>query len=286
MFGYVTICKPTLAEADYDTFRAFYCGLCKQIGKYHQGARLGLSYDMTFLAILLSAVVGKQAKIKKKRCLLHPFAKRNMVCEDIVLSYAAKMSILLQYEKLLDDWKDEKKPYALSAFLFRRTVRSIQKDFPHQSAVISECLKDLSRAEKENLQDVDMVADRFAKILEALFVPDFIRDEQSRKILSWLGYNLGRWIYLLDAAEDLEKDIKRNSYNPFSAKIRESETDQPALYEQLDVTLTFCLANIAAAYDLLSVSDYDAILKNILFDGVRMRQDAILKQTEEKNGSV
>ena len=284
MFGYVTICKGSLEDADFELFRSYYCGLCKAIGEYSQTARLGLSYDMTFLALLLSGVLGEEDAPQLRGCILHPFSKRKMEKNHPAISYAAGMSVLLGYYKLWDDWQDEKNLRArLTSMLYRHAVERLKKQYPKENDVIYTCLLELSRMEGERTADADQMADCFARILQALFLPDFIREERTRQILSWLGYNLGRWIYLIDAVNDVEKDRKRGQYNPYLAEYE--RVGKEALSKRVEDTLTFCLANAAAAYDLLEIRKQDRVLRNILFDGVRMSQSAVLK-TEDEHGSI
>ena len=139
--------------------------------------------------------------------------------------------------------------------------------------------------EKEKCSDSDMVADCFAKICEVIFTPDFIKDAGTRTALAWLGYNMGRWIYLIDAFDDLEKDLGK-AYNPFSDRIKNPKTDFLKLAGELEVTLTYTLANISAAYDMLDIKRNDNILKNILYPGLFGMQNKVLKLQEVNNGSL
>ena len=142
-------------------------------------------------------------------------------------------------------------------------------------------LKKLSELEKSNCCEPDETADCFARICEIIFTPDFITDEKTGQILSWMGYNIGRWIYLLDALDDLKDDIKHNSYNPFKDRYKDEK-----LAENTESTLTYNLANIAAAYDLLDVKRNDKIIRNILYSGMGGVQNEILKLREENNESL
>lgn len=122
MFGYVNVYQDELKVWQYKRFRAYYCGLCRAIGRLgSQAARLGLSYDMTFLAILLSALDPAPSETEQKACAAHPFHKRENVVRDAAVDYAAHMSILLMYLKFYDDWKDDKSIKALLLMgLYRR----------------------------------------------------------------------------------------------------------------------------------------------------------------------
>lgn len=284
MFGYVTIYKDELKISEYNTFRAYYCGLCRQIGRYSQIARLGLSYDMTFLSILLSSLSDEPVAAERRRCLAHPTTRRAVAKSDDACDYSAKMSILLAYLKLADDWRDDRNISALFAMaVYYPAVRKIRRAYPRQYEIITDRLCDLSRLENENCSLIDITADCFAKILSALFVPDFVEDEAARRTLSWLGYNIGRWIYVLDAYNDIEKDFKKKSYNPFLASFSGDSAGElkKKLAGELSETLTYTLSEAGGAYELLEVKKNDAILRNILYIGLKNRQEAILKGKEE-----
>ncbi len=287
MFGYVNVYKDELKVCEYNQFQAYYCGLCKAIGKLcSQTARLGLSYDMTFLAILLSAVENTEIKTEAKPCAAHPLVKRKNVINDRAVDYAADMSVLLAYLKFYDDWQDEKSLKALGMMLlYRRAVRRAKKRNRAEYEKIRVLLNELSVLEKHNSKELDAAADCFAQILSVLFTPDFISVDAERRVLAWLGYNTGRWIYIIDAFADLEEDEKHHSYNPLIAR---GYTDRTTLSRELEVTMTYTLHNIAASYELLKVYKNDEILRNILYLGLKMKQDAILSKynKEETDESV
>ena len=283
MFGYVRICREMLDDKSFEDFRAYYCGLCKAIGKYSHSARLGLSYDMTFLLVLLSAVSDDEVKIVNSRCMLHPWRKEKKTGYNHIVDYVACMSIILTYRKFDDDLKDENSLKAwFGKLLYSMAMKKAVKKYKHQDSKIQKLLGDLSELELNNCQNSDEVADCFAKICEIIFVPEFITNENNRQILAWLGYNTGRWIYLIDALDDYENDIKKNAYNPFSSKGKTKEE----LAKELNVTLTYTLSNIAGAYDLLDINRNDAILRNIIYCGMDGIQTNILKLWEENDGSL
>lgn len=285
MFGYVTICKDTLSEQGYKTFKAYYCGLCKAIGKRcSQSARMGLSYDITFLAMVLSSVDNNETEMNDRKCLLHPARENICVENDRAVEYAADMGAMLSYLKLLDDWHDERSIKALmSMLLFRRGVKKAKKRYPEIYDGIRGCLDRLSQLEKEKCVEIDETADCFAKILEILFTPDFISDETETRILAWFGYNIGRWIYIIDAYNDIEKDIRKNSYNTFLEKHRGKPLEEikKELKEKLDVSMTFTLQNAASAYDLMVVHKNKEVLDNIIYTALKRKQNYILGENNE-----
>ena len=283
MFGYIRIGKNELSNENFLRFKAYYCGLCKAMGKYSHISRLGLSYDMTFLTLLLSAVSEEKETIVPSRCILHPFKKEHAV-KGTVVDYTAAMSILLVYKKLEDDWNDDKSIRALAGkIIYLSAARKISVEYKETADKISECLRKLSVLEKENCTDIDETADCFAKICETLFAPDFIADKNTKKVLSWIGYNIGRWIYIIDAYDDAEKDIKKQSYNPFKERYKENPDK---LRRDTEAMLTYNLASISAAYDLLNINRNDEIIRNILYSGMGGMQNKILNLWEEKDESL
>lgn len=246
MFGYVTVVKEMLSDDAYNTFKAYYCGLCKAIGKRcSQSARLGLSYDMTFLAMVLSAVDKDAPALNDRRCMLHPCRLNLCVENDRATEYAADMGVILSYLKFLDDWRDEKSIKSLFALiLFKRGERKVRKRYKEIYYKIKGCLDELSNLENGRCSEIDRTADCFARILSVLFTPPFITDENEKRILEWLGYNIGRWIYIIDAYNDIDKDRKKKNYNTFLVKNSVPSKDD------LNVSLTFTLENAASAYNL------------------------------------
>lgn len=285
MFGYVTICKDTLSEQGYKTFKAYYCGLCKAIGKRcSQSARMGLSYDITFLAIVLSSVNNNETEMNDRKCLLHPTRENSCVENDRAVEYAADMGVMLSYLKLSDDWHDDRSIKALMSMLFfHRGVKKAKKRYPEIYDGIRVCLDRLSQLEKEKCVEIDETADCFAKILEILFTPDFISDETEIRILAWLGYNIGRWIYIIDAYNDLEKDMKKKSYNTFLENYKGKSLDEikGEIKEKLDISMTFTLGNAASAYDLLTVHKNKEVLDNIIYNALKKKQNFILGENNE-----
>lgn len=285
MFGYITICKENISKDGYNTFKSYYCGLCKTTGKRcSQSARLGLSYDMTFLAMVLSAIGSKSPEIRNSRCILHPFRENSCIENDIQTDYAADMGVILTYLKLLDDWKDERSIKSLlTMILFKRGEVKAKKRYPKIYNKIRMCLDDLSNLEKEDCDEIDKTADCFARILKILFTPDFIEDKNDKRILEWLGYNIGRWIYVIDAYNDIEKDFKNKSYNTFISKNKGKTYKEikEAVSEKLKVSLTFTLENAASAYNLLDIKRNKEVLDNIIYSSLKAKQDFILGENNE-----
>lgn len=285
MFGYVNISCSSIKEEDKKLYLSYYCGLCKAIAAKNQIARIGLNNDLTFLSVLLSGIYQEEPEFKKDlRCAMHGFRKHDEVIINDVLDYTSDMNIFLVYLKLCDDISDENKLSGITMKpIFKKSYKNILKKYPVITKKAEESLIKLSVIEKKNCSLIDEVADCFGKLLETIFVPDFISDENTRKILSWIGYNIGRWIYIADAYEDMEKDKKKDNYNPLLlANYKNSEELKEDIYN----SMTYSLVNIANAYDLLDIKRNDTLIRNILYAGLPQRQELIFNKTEGNNGSL
>ncbi len=283
MFGYVNISDASISDEDKKLYSAYYCGLCKAIGKKSQMMRLGLNNDLTFLSVLLSAIYDQEPQFKyNSKCMMHGFKKHDEIKLNSVIDYTSDMNILLVYLKICDDVNDDGK-HKIIQQVFKNTSEKIKRKYPKISESILDNLNRLSKLEHNECNEIDRVADCFGKMLEAVFIPDFISDENTKKVLSWMGYNIGRWIYIADAYEDMPKDKKKNSYNPLLKANYKSFVD---LKNDIYNSMTYTLANIASAYDLLDIKRNDTLIRNILYAGLPSRQELIFNKTEEKNESL
>ncbi len=283
MFGYVTPAFDSLSDEDKALFKSFYCSLCRQIGKNSQAARLALSYDMAFLAILLSALSDVEPEcLGKHKCILHPIKAADEIFENDYVKYAADLSVILIKAKLDDDIKDENSIKARIGNIILKD-RICGRDTERES--IANSLDSLAEIELRDDRNPDLAADSFAKLCADIFSLPSKKDGE-REALYWLGYNLGRWIYLTDAVSDLQKDIKRGSYNPY-ADGRSYEEIIKSRRNAIEESLCFTLSQAAAAFDLLDIKRYKTLLENIIYTGLPMQLKAALYgKSEEKNGSI
>lgn len=278
MFGYIAPAPDALSKEDMMLFKSFYCSLCREMGKRSQLSRLSLSYDMTFLAILIDALAEKECEPEKiLRCPLHPLRPVRQVISDGI-SYSADMSVILIKAKLLDDAKDEKNViYKIASGMIKDRIANAESG----RAAIESSLAALSEIEDKDIKNPDMAADCFAKLCAEMFslapVP-----ESERKAIYWLGYNLGRWIYLIDAYNDLDHDVKKNSYNPFADGSSADEIRAKRGREIIEL-LKFTLAEAGAAFDLLNIKRYKSLLENIIYIGLPARLSEVEAGKERKN---
>ena len=278
MFGYVKPMTAELKVRDNELYKAFYCGLCRAMGAHVcRTSRFTLSYDIVFLAIVRAAVSGESVTVKNKRCAVHPIKKRPVAYCERALPYSARASAILTYRKAADDVSDEKG--------FKRLIRRMALPFAARlrrkaaleelDAEIGAYLEKLSALE-DGSHGPDECADEFGKTLAAVFSHAF-GDETDGRILADLGYHVGRWIYLVDAADDLRDDRERGRFNPFAAY-------DPLPLEELENSLLLELNAAQNAYSLAAGKSprLDAVIENILRLGMPQTQDKVLKKYTDK----
>lgn len=284
MFGYITVNKMELKLREYETYKGFYCGLCQTLKKeYGAAGQLTLSYDMTFLSILLSSLYEPGCRIVNGRCLLHPGKKRMMIGHEYA-AYTAHMGILLTWYHFRDDWKDEKKPAAIVGLrAYRRAFLRARERYPEKAAHMSRCLARLDALEKAGSLDVDRVAGVFGDLLGDVFA---IKDDIWRDTLYGLGFFLGKFIYLMDAWDDMADDEKNGSYNILLLRKKhlyeDSDSGRARFEQDCHQLLTMMMAECTARLELLPCIRDEAILRNILYDGVWNRYRKLTQETEGK----
>ncbi|MBR6728787.1 MAG: hypothetical protein IKL80_01385 [Clostridia bacterium] len=264
MFGYIRIDKDELKVRDYNLFKAYYCGVCQTLKKmYGFPARYFLSYDATFLALLMGAVQKEAPIACPGRCLANPMIKRPTLQQDAVLSYSAAVNVLLVWFKLKDDLADNHsmKAILLLPFLYGKQKKA-QKKYPALYQKISEGLQNLSKLEKEHCKNAEAPAAAFGKLTADIFDAESLLSAENRRILSHMGFLLGRFIYLLDAWEDRDADAKKGSYNPFLLEESVNEDD-------VKLSLTYTLSELASSMELLETVRNREIIENIMYLGLK-----------------
>lgn len=261
MFGYIVVNKPELKIKDFDTYQAYYCGLCRSLKKRHGFfGHLTLNYDMTMVVLLLTGLYEPEITEKRFRCLVHPIG-RHIAKQNKFSDYAADMNVLMAYEKAMDDVRDEGKISArFLSSLLRPKVKTVRARYPRQAALITENLRGLAEAEQRNETDLDVLAGYFGRIMETVIL---YKEDYFARDLSRFGFFLGKFIYLLDAYDDMERDVKNGCFNPLQA-MREQENFE----ERTEEILEMMMAEAARAFEMLPIIDCADILRNILYGGV------------------
>ena len=262
MFGFVTASYKELTKEQYDRYGGVYCGICRQIrDRASQTARLGLSYDMAFLALLLMSLYEPEETSGPLRCAAHPFRKRDWVDNEFV-RYGADMNVALAYYKAMDDWNDDRNPAAkMMAAVFGKTMPELESRYPRQCEAIRKCIGDLTALEKANCPNPDEVANTFGRLMGELLV---YREDLWAPILRDLGHHLGRFVYLADAAVDYRSDKKKNKYNPYLAMGSGEDWDRWEGY------LVQAMGRCTYEFEKLPLVQDKALLDNILYSGVWM----------------
>lgn len=299
MFGYVVVNKSELKFKEFDQYRRYYCGLCQRLKKrYGRKGQIALSYDMTFLVLLLSGLCEPESVKGKKRCMAHPWKKQEFLynsCTD----YAADMTVLLTYYKCIDDFKDEKKWFRkLYAAGLEKNIKQLRKTYGNKIEKIETAMAEFSCIEEEmkgklsvklekgkksqtqgnffsfggkestDTACLDALMDAFGQVLSQffLFVPSQ-KDKLWLENLEKIGYDIGRFIYLVDAYDDLEQDRKKGCFNPLLF----SQLTGEAFDDWIEDVLRSIIAEAAREFEKLPIVEDVEILRNILYSGIWIR---------------
>ena len=251
MFGYIQPDIPYLYFKDATLYKALYCGLCKSIGRScGQTARFGLSYDMTFLSALLHNIKNTDVTIEKQRCAANIFTRRPMALDDGITKTVACLNTLLTYYKLTDDILDEHKGRISRAF-FKRGYKKAKALHPDAAGIVKARMAELFELEKAECASLDMAADPFGLMIADL--SDYCLGESATEYTRKLFYGVGKWVYLIDALDDYDKDVKKKNYNPFVSAYKAPTKDEMLAKNREEVDFVFksvfaenaeCLKNI------------------------------------------
>ncbi|HJB93923.1 MAG TPA: hypothetical protein H9708_08260 [Candidatus Borkfalkia stercoripullorum] len=251
MFGYIQPDIPYLYFKDATLYKALYCGLCKSIGRScGQTARFGLSYDMTFLSALLHNIKNTDVTIEKQRCAANVFTRRPMALDDGITKTVACLNTLLTYYKLTDDILDEHKGRISRAF-FKRGYKKAKALHPDAAGIVKARMAELFELEKAGCASLDMAADPFGLMIADL--SDYCLGESATEYTRKLFYGVGKWVYLIDALDDYDKDVKKKNYNPFVSAYKAPTKDEMLAKNREEVDFVFksvfaenaeCLKNI------------------------------------------
>ena len=277
MFGYVRINKMDLTFREFDYYKGYYCGLCKYLKENHgEVSRLSLNYDITFLIVILTALYKLDSDITYERCIANPLKKKMRIVNEIT-EYAASMNILLSYYKLEDNLYDDNGIKDKLAYeLYKGKLKKAYEKYPQKAEYIKQQLGNLRELEKQESKSIDKVSNTFGNLMGEIFV--YKKDEYEQNLRN-IGFNLGKYIYILDAYEDLEEDNKKGRYNPFIDYIDKKEE----LKNKVDRLITMSLGMATKNIEQLNLEFNKSIIDNIIYSGVYLRYKSILEKGCESN---
>lgn len=275
MFGYITINKQELKFKEFDIYHSYYCGLCKTLKeKYGYRAQISLNNDLTFLALLLSSLYEVKTEEEISNCIIHPLHKYQKYSNECI-EYAAKMTIVLTYFKCQDDWLDEKKVnrkiYMKS---LQKNFNQIKSEYPNKIEKIEEYLNKIHTYEKENTNNLDEISKYSGYMMAEICT--YKKDEWYDELYE-LGFYLGKFIYFMDAYDDIEDDLKKGCYNPLKSIY--NEDFEKKVYNILEMMI----AKATTTFECLPIIENVEILRNIMYSGVWNKYELIKKKKMEEN---
>ena len=276
MFGYIRPYEADLTDEEKRRYKAVYCGLCRALKeRFGLAGRMGLNFDMTFLILLLDSLYEPEETSTEAVCPPHPVKKHLESASEFTL-YAADMTVALAYYKALDDWEDEKKASGrMYAGMLKKSMEAVKERLPEPCRAIGECIDAIHGIERDPAAQPEQAADLSGRMLGAVFSgarQDFWRDQ-----LAWLGYSLGKFVYMIDAAVDYEHDLKKGCFNPLPGMNLTPEEARPLLQQPL--------GEAAEAFEQLPLIQDAHLMRNILYSGVWQRyNETTQKKAGEQHG--
>lgn len=276
MFGYVIPDKLNMYIKDFNVFQAFYCGLCKTLGKTgSQITRLCTNYDVTFYNVLLHSLTKTEVKFERKICVYNG-KKKTVVDADELSRKMADLAVMLVYYNAEDDVTDGKKSRVLVKWRLALRKRKAAKRLPEIDKLMKESFSRLNALEKEKCDSIDRVADCFASLMRDI-TKQLIKTDDN---IDTFMYNLGRMVYLLDAVDDVEKDSRKNRYNPLLLNYGECAKKKDYLDKNAD-ELSFLLNStynkMVGCYNMMDIVLYEGVLSNTIYLGIKMQMERLLK---------
>lgn len=283
MFGYVKTDTPNMYVKDTVLYKAMYCGLCKGIGETcGQKARFVLNYDLAFLSALLHNIMGIDVSVEKEHCVIHPIVKRPIAKVDQLTKRIARLNVLLAYYKLEDAVTDNEGGRFKRSF-FRRAYKRAKKEEPKMDEIIKKRYAELREYEVKNIDSIDISADPFGNMMKDLMrhlAGEFYTEE-----LGDIAYNLGKWIYLIDAIDDYDKDLKKKSFNVFvnAYKLESKEKLISEKGQELINAISPSLMSIGEKARELKYKFNHDLCDNVLNRGLILETKRILENKKCKN---
>ena len=264
MLGVMTVRKDELKFREFDRYRGFYCGLCRAIGRRcGRACRMVLSFEMTFLSMLLTSLYEPETKDEMRRCAFHPIEKRLMLGNEAI-DYCADLSALISYYDLRDGWEDEKRVDKLAeSALLKAAARRAGQALPRQREAVERYVADLHEVEQKNDMNLDAAANLSGELLGELYV--------------WKK-DVGKFIYLCDSFEDVEQDIKKHNYNPLAERFK-----RPEFEAESRMMLEDMMARACRAFECLPLIEDAPIMRNILYSGIWLRFEGACERRKAKS---
>ena len=280
MFGFIVANTEALTEEQTARYKGAYCGLCRTLQKRHGDfSRMTLNYDMTFLVLLLSSMYEPEEDCGEGRCMAHPLHRRSW-WKNRFTDYAADMNVALAWHNCMDDWADEKKVLSLTeAKLLRSQYEKVYRVWPRQCDAIETCMETLHAVETSEEVAPDAAANAFGQLMGELFAVE--EDSVWNPRFRAFGEALGRFIYMMDACVDLEKDRKKGNYNPLLALYPTGTVDE----EEKLALLKMLIAECSAEFERLPLLKDVEILRSVLYSGVWTQYEMKLRREKEKGGA-
>lgn len=285
MFGYIQPDSPYLFKKDETLYKALYCGLCKSIGAgCGQRARTALTYDMAFMSALIHNIKREDVIIKKARCALHWIKRRPVAAVDDTTVLLGCINTVLAYYKLCDDKADGDKKGILR-HLYKKGLKRTLKKHKEAVEIISAQMQKQSELEKEGCAIIDMACEPTAEMMKDLSV--YALKEYSTPETEALFYDLGKWVYLADALDDYDKDVKKNRYNvlynAFGCKEKAEAVEKNA--EELTFLFDSLFADMRVRLSKINFAFNHDLTDNIILRGIPLKTRRLLKCGCDKNRS-
>ncbi|MGL5439711.1 MAG: DUF5685 family protein [Filifactoraceae bacterium] len=274
MFGYIKVNKMELKYREFITYKGYYCGICMSLKrKFSEISRLSLNYDTTFLQLILSSLYEPKNNGYTSRCIAHPH-KKELIIENDISEYSAAINVILSYYKLKDDYMDDGNIKAKLAMVsLKKSFEKAKRLYPEKAEKINESLGKLFLLEEEKCADIDQVSSEFGRLMADIFS---YKDDVFKNTLEALGFNLGKYIYIVDAYEDRIADREEGKYNPFF-HVEESNEFKENIKNQL----RFILSCIDREIQKLPIIINRGIIDNILYSGMTLRLEKALGERLE-----
>lgn len=287
MFGYIKPLKPEMKIREFEVYNSIYCGLCKQLGKsFGFFSKFTLNYDFVFLAMLSLSLCDDEPCFDKCSCLAHPFKKKTCIKSSKHLEFCADVANIFVYYKLLDNIKDKKHifkiPYYIVYPFFSISKNKSSKRLPEIDNIVSDMITKQFSLEAKSSNSIDEAAEPTAIAISKI-CKTLSSDHNQSRVLERFGYILGRWIYLIDAFDDLRDDYKNENYNVFILKYNIEKIDEQSIltiYNNIIDTMNLNLGELSSAYSLLDIKKFKPILDNIVYLGLKSAQNQILNESK------